>query len=89
MGASSAATLYSSFAQAPRSMSLQRSEQNGRKRLLVRVLGCLQRGQGKVMFLGLSSNAFIKYLAKWDADGATFRVEYVHDAHTTDIKPPF
>ena len=46
---SAAGTLYSSLAHAPRSIILQRSEQNGRNGLSVHVEGLRQRGQGKLL----------------------------------------
>ena len=50
---SAAGTLYSSLAHAPRSIILQRSEQNGRNGLSVHVEGLRQRGQAKLVGLGL------------------------------------
>lgn len=52
---SAAGTLYSSLAHAPRSIILQRSEQNGRNGLSVHVEGLRQRGQGKLLgvFVGV------------------------------------
>ncbi len=45
-GASSVGNVYSSLAHAPRSINLQRSEQNGRNSFASQVEGSPQRGHG-------------------------------------------
>jgi hypothetical protein len=51
-GASWVGKLYSSLAQAPRSIILQRSEQKGRNSLSSHVVSLPQRGQFKVVGMG-------------------------------------